>query len=70
MFIVIFLILGILILVVQTTFLQLVPGWLGQPDILFLLIVYIACQKEILAGAVSILLLGLLLDVFSGVFLG
>jgi hypothetical protein len=37
MFIVIFLILGILILVVQTTFLQLVPGWLGQPDILFLL---------------------------------
>jgi rod shape-determining protein MreD len=70
MFILIFLILGILVLVVQTTFLQLLPAWLGQPDILFLLIVYIACQKEILAGAVIILLLGLLMDVFSGVYLG
>jgi rod shape-determining protein MreD len=70
MFIVIFLILGILILVVQTTFLQLLPAWLGQPDILFLLIIYIACQEEILAGAVVILLLGLLMDVFSGVYLG
>ena len=70
MFILIFLILGILILVVQTTFLQLLPVWLGQPDILFLLVVYISCQTEILAGAVIILLLGLLMDVFSGVFLG
>jgi rod shape-determining protein MreD len=70
MFIVIFLILGILILVVETTFLQLLPAWLGQPDILFLLIVYIACQDFLLAGAVIILLLGLLMDVFSGVYLG
>jgi len=70
MFILIFLILGILILVIQTTFLQLLPDWLGNPDILFLLIVYISCQSEILAGAVIILLLGLLMDVFSGVFLG
>jgi rod shape-determining protein MreD len=70
MFIVIFLILGILVLVLQTTFLQLLPDWLGQPDILFLVIVYIACQKETLAGAVITLLLGLLMDVFSGVFLG
>jgi len=70
MFIIIFLILGILVLVVQTTFLQLLPAWLGNPDILFLLIVYIACQTEILQGAVLILLLGLLMDVFSGIFLG
>ena len=70
MFIVIFLILGILILVLQTTFMQLLPPWLGKPDILFLLIVYISCQSEILLGAVVILLLGLLMDVFSGVFLG
>jgi len=70
MYIIIFLILGILILVVETTFLQLLPAWLGKPDILFLLIVYIACQAEILRGAVVILLLGVLMDVFSGVFLG
>lgn len=70
MFIFIFLILGILILILQTTFLQLLPAWLGKPDILFLLIIYIACQADILRGSVIILLLGLLMDVFSGVFLG
>jgi len=70
MFIIIFLILGILILVVQTTILQLLPVWLGKPDILFLLIVYISCQADILRGSVVILLLGLLMDVFSGIFLG
>ena len=70
MFILIFLILGILILVLQTTFLQLMPAWLGKPDILFLLIVYISCKSDILQGLVVVLLLGLLMDVFSGVFLG
>ena len=66
----VFLIIGILILVLQTTFLQLLPAWLGKPDILFLLIVYIACQVDILRGAFIILLLGLIMDAFSGVFLG
>jgi len=70
MFIVIFLILGIFILVMQTTLLQFFPVWLGKPDILFLLIVYIACQGNNLQGAVVVLMLGLLMDVFSGVFLG
>jgi len=66
----IFLILGILILVLQTTFLQFLPAWLGKPDVLFLLIVYISCQVDILRGAFIILILGLIMDAFSGVFLG
>jgi rod shape-determining protein MreD len=70
MFIIVFLILGIFILVLQTTFLQLLPVWLGKPDILFLLIVYIACQVDIFRGALIILLLGLFMDAFSGIFLG
>ena len=70
MLIIVYLILGIFILVLQTTFLQLLPVWLGKPDILFLLIVYIACQADIFRGAFIILLLGLLMDAFSGVFLG
>jgi rod shape-determining protein MreD len=48
----------------------LLPAWLGSPDILFLLIVYISCQADIFRGAFVILLLGLLMDAFSGVFLG
>ena len=70
MFIIIFMVLGILILLLQTTFLQLMPAWLGKPDILFLLIVYISCKPDIVRGLVVVLLLGLLMDVFSGVFLG
>jgi len=70
MFIILFLLIGILTLVLQTTFLQLLPAWLGKPDILFLLIVYISCQSDFLRGSLVILLLGLLMDVFSGVFLG
>lgn len=70
MFIAIFLILGILIIILETTFLQFLPIWLGKPDILFLLIVYISCQAENIGGLVLIFLLGLLMDVFSGVFLG
>src|SRR5210317_810288 len=70
MFVIIFLLLGIVILILQTTFLQLLPAWLGKPDILFLLIVYIACQADIFRGAFVIFLLGLLMDAFSGVFLG
>ena len=70
MFIVIFLILGILILILETTFLQLLPAWLGKPDILYLLIVYISCQAEGVQGGLVVLLLGLFMDVFSGVFLG
>jgi len=70
MFVTIFLLLGICILVLQTTFLQLLPAWLGKPDILFLLVVYIACQADIFRGAFVILLLGLFMDAFSGVFLG
>ena len=70
MYIAIFLVLGILILIVQTTFLGLLPVWLGKPDILFLLVVYLSCQPESVRGLVIILLLGLFMDVFSGVFLG
>ena len=70
MFVIIFLLLGISILVLQTTFLQLLPAWLGKPDILFLLVVYIACQADIFRGAFVIFMLGLFMDAFSGVFLG
>ncbi len=70
MFIIIFLILGILILVLETTFMQLLPPWLGKPDLLFLLVVYVACQADFFRGALIVLLLGLLMDTFSGVFLG
>jgi rod shape-determining protein MreD len=62
--------LGISIIVLQTTVLQFLPVWLGKPDILFLLVVYISCQVDMFRGALIILILGLIMDIFSGVFLG
>ena len=70
MFIFVFFSLGIVTLVIQTTLLQLLPSWLGRPDLLFLLIVYIACRSGIIKGAFLVLVMGFLMDVFSGVFLG
>ena len=70
MFFLVFLSLGIGIIVLQTAVLHLLPAWLGKPDILFLLVVYIACRGDMLLGALTILVLGLFMDVFSGVYLG
>jgi rod shape-determining protein MreD len=70
MIIVFFLMVGIGLLVLQTSLLPLLPDWLGRPDLLFILIVYAALRLETYHGAVLILFFGLLLDIFSGPFLG
>ncbi len=70
MFIFVFLVLGMITLVFQTTLLQLLPSWLGRPDLMFLLIVFIACRAGIIKGAFVVLVMGFLMDVFSGISLG
>lgn len=62
--------LGILLLVLQTTVFHLLPSWLGRPDLLFLLLVFICLYFEAGRGLILILLLGILVDVFSGIHLG
>ena len=62
--------LGIFLLTLQTTLLHILPDWLGRPDLLFLLIVYLGTHLDIFKGAVLALLFGLLMDIFSGIFLG
>ncbi|MFU8818930.1 MAG: rod shape-determining protein MreD [Desulfurivibrio sp.] len=61
---------GVLILVLQTTLFHLLPAWIGRPDLLFLLIVFIALQMGTFRGLVLTLLLAMLMDVFSGFDLG
>jgi rod shape-determining protein MreD len=65
-----FLMVGIVLLVLQTSIFPLLPAWLGRPDPLFVLIVYAALRLEVYQGAILTLVLGLLLDIFSGPFLG
>lgn len=70
MFVAIFFALGIILLILQTTLLQVLPEWVGKPDILFILIVFIAVRMDVFKGAVLVLLFGLLMDIFSGIYLG
>jgi rod shape-determining protein MreD len=65
-----FLMVGIGLLILQTSIFPLLPVWLGRPDPLFVLIVYAALRLEIYQGAILTLVFGLLLDIFSGPFLG
>lgn len=70
MLISVFLAIGALFLVLQTTLFHQLPGWIGSPDLLFLLIVFAALHLDLFKGAVIALLLGLIMDIFAGIFLG
>ncbi len=65
-----FLGLGVLLLVAQTTLLPALPAWIGRPDLLFILVIFLAMRMPLFQGAVLTLLFGLLMDIFSGIFLG
>jgi rod shape-determining protein MreD len=61
-----FAILGSFMLVCQTSLLSKLPAWVGNPDLLFLLVVYVSVKFSDFRGFFLILFFGLLMDVFSG----
>ncbi len=65
-----FLLLGAFLLTLQTSFFTILPAWMGNPDLLFILIVFIAVRVDKYRGAILTLLFGLLMDIFSGISLG
>lgn len=66
----VFLLLGILFLVFQSTLFHLLPAWLGRPDLLLLLIIFIALYLDLWRGLFLTLVLGMLADILSGMHLG
>ncbi len=66
----IFFLLGILFLALQTTVFQALPEWIGVPDLLFLLIVFLALNCKPGTGAMLTVIFAIGLEVFSGYFLG
>lgn len=62
--------LGAFLLTLQTTLFQVLPEWAGKPDLLFVLVVFLAINMETFHGAILALLFGLVMDIFSGIFLG
>lgn len=70
MLIISFLSLGSFLLILQTTLFHFLPAWIGKPDLLFTLIIFLAIGIDAYKGAILALLLGLLVDIFSGIYLG
>jgi rod shape-determining protein MreD len=62
----VFIILGSFLLVLQTSLFTVLPGWIGNPDLLFLLVVFLAARMANFQGFFLVLILGLLMDIFSG----
>lgn len=67
---IIFLLLGFFFIGLQTTLFQALPKWIGLPEFLFLLIVFIAIHFPTAKGAILTLIFGTLTEVTSGYFLG
>ncbi len=65
-----FFFLGVFFLVTQSTIFQFFPGWLGSPDLLYILVAFVAYRFDWLRGFVLIFVLGWMMDVVSGTFLG
>ena len=70
MFVVTFFLLGLALLIIQTTLFSAMPDWLGRPDLLFIFIIFITVRLDIIKGALLVLMLSLIMDIFSGIFLG
>lgn len=66
----VFLLLGICLLTMQTTLFHVLPEWVGMPDLLFLLVVFMAIHLPTTSGALLALVFGTMVEAFSGYFLG
>lgn len=62
--------LGTILLTIQTTLFHILPPWIGRPDLLFILVIFLATDMETFKGALLVLLFGFLMDIFSGIYLG
>lgn len=67
---VVFLILGILLTVLQTSVLQMMPGSFSRPDLVYLLVAFAAYKLPWLPGILLAFTVGWVLDVLVGINLG
>ncbi len=65
-----FLLVGIFLIVMQTTILQILPAWLGFPDFVFILVAFAAFRFDWLRGCLLAFMLGWMMDVVTGIYLG
>lgn len=70
MVVVAYTLLGVFLIVLQTTILMVNPLWVGAPDLYYILVAYLAYRMDILRGLIILFPLSWTMDVLSGVILG
>jgi len=70
MMVLIFWLLGVSLIVLQTTLLQYLPLWLGRPDFIFIFVAFVAYRFAWIPGIFLVFTLGWILDVVAGIQLG
>jgi rod shape-determining protein MreD len=70
MVVVAYTLLGVFLVVLQTTILMVNPLWVGAPDLYYILVAYLAYRMDILRGLIILFPLSWAMDVLSGVVLG
>lgn len=65
-----FVVLGILLIVLETTLLQSFPAWIGRPDFVYILVAFSAYRFAWLPGLLLTFILGWTMDSLTGINLG
>lgn len=65
-----FWVVGLVLIIAQTTLLEYLPFWLGRPDMLFVLVTFIAYRFAWIPGIILVFVLSWVLDVVASVYLG
>ncbi|MHB8810985.1 MAG: hypothetical protein ACYC9M_13395 [Desulfobulbaceae bacterium] len=66
----VFILLGLFLVVLQTTVFMINPVWPAAPDLFYILVAYLAYRFDLLRGLLIIFPVSIAMDVFSGVILG
>jgi rod shape-determining protein MreD len=61
---------GLSLIVAQTTLLEYLPQWLGRPDLLFVLVAFLAYRFAWIPGILVVFSLSWVVDVISAIYLG
>lgn len=61
---------GISLIVAQTTLLEYLPQWLGRPDLLFVVVAFLAYRFAWIPGILVVFSLSWVVDVVAGIYLG
>lgn len=70
MMVLVFWLLGVSLIVLQTTLLQYLPLWLGRPDFIFIYVAFVAYRFAWIPGIFLVFTVGWILDVVAGIELG